>query len=337
MKRLIAIACLELAMASLAWAWEALPTTPPIPQDNPMSAEKIELGKQLFFDPRFSATGTVSCNSCHNLMLGGDDGRATSMGVHGLVGARNAPTVWNSAFHPTQFWDGRADSLEEQAKGPVVASEEMGMADLDVAINRVRAIPGYREAFARVFGGSEPVTVENAARAVAAFERTLITPDSPYDRWASGDKEAMTPQQLRGLAHFDRLGCAGCHQPPSFAGPFKRKGHFALFPFHDGEDVERYNLRADPGREAYTGRKADRHKYKIPTLRNVELTAPYFHNGQVKDLDAAVRIMAASQLNENLPADTVADIVAFLQALTGRFPAMTLPRLPPTPGTTLLP
>lgn len=324
------------ALAFGAHAWEPLPKTAPIPPDNPMTAEKIALGRQLFFDPRFSATGTVSCNTCHNLMLGGDDGRATSMGVHGLTGPRNAPTVWNSAFHPSQFWDGRAASLEEQARGPVVAPVEMGMKDLEQAIARVRAIPGYQEAFARVFGGAEPVTVENAARAVAAFERTLVTPNSAYDRWAAGEANAMTPQQVRGLAKFDQLGCSGCHQPPTFSGPHKPHGHFAVFPFNDGPFVERYRLRDDIGRMAVTQRESDRHKYKIPTLRNVALTAPYFHNGQVTRLDDAVRVMAAAQLGAQLADADVADIVAFLQALTGEFPEMALPRLPATPGASLL-
>lgn len=327
---------LILTAAAPALAWEPLPATPPVPADNPMSAAKVELGKRLFFDPRFSSTGTVSCNTCHNLMLGGDDGRPTSMGVHGLTGPRNAPTVWNAAFHPSQFWDGRAASLEEQAKGPVVAAVEMGMADLDRAIARVRAIPGYREAFARVFGGDEPVTVAHAAQAVAAFERTLVTPNSPYDRWAAGDQAALTPQQVRGLEAFDRLGCAGCHQPPTFSGPHKPGGHFAVFPFHDGPWVERFRLRDDIGRQAVTGREQDRHKYKVPTLRNVALTAPYFHNGRVATLEEAVRVMAAAQLDERLADGTVADIVAFLRALSGAFPDLTLPRLPPTPGVTLI-
>lgn len=331
------LACLvSLILAHSAQAWEALPERPPIPVDNPMTPGKIELGKRLFFDPRFSSTGTVSCNTCHNLMLGGDDGRPTSMGVHGLTGPRNAPTVWNAAFHATQFWDGRAASLEEQAKGPVVAAVEMGMKDLDVAIQRVRAIPGYRETFAQVFGGENPVTVTNAAMAVAAFERTLITPNSPYDRWARGDANAMTPAQVRGLAKFDQLGCTGCHQPPTFSGPPKPHGHFAVFPFHDSPYVEQYRLRDDMGRFAVTHREEDRHKYKVPTLRNVALTAPYFHNGAVPTLDEAVRVMARSQLNVVLSEAEVGDIVAFLQALTGDFPQIVMPRLPATLGTSLL-
>jgi cytochrome c peroxidase len=331
MKNLLMLA-LSSILSTAALAWEPLPATPPIPADNPMTAAKVELGKQLFFDPRFSSTGTVSCNTCHNLMLGGDDGRATSMGVHGLTGSRNAPTVWNAAFHPSQFWDGRAASLEEQAKGPVVASVEMGMANLDDAIARVRAIPGYREAFQRVFGGEQPVTVDNAARAVAAFERTLITPNGAYDRWAAGDPKAMSAQQIRGLETFDRLACTGCHQPPTFSGPNKPRGHFATFPFYDNTYVAKYRLRDDAGRYSSTGLEKDRHKYKIPTLRNIAMTAPYFHNGAVKTLAEAVRVMAKSQMNTDLTDEEVGDIVAFLASLTGEFPRMDLPRLPATPG-----
>ncbi|MCP5141332.1 MAG: c-type cytochrome [Chromatiales bacterium] len=331
--RLLLLALVALT-SPLASAWDALPETAPYPADNPPSAAKIELGKQLFFDPRFSATGTISCNSCHNLMAGGDDSRQTSMGVHGLTGPRNAPTVWNAAFHSVQFWDGRAKTLEDQAKGPVVAHVEMGMTDLDAAIARVRDIPGYVEQFAAVFGGAQPVTVDNAAKAVAAFERTLITPNSPYDRYVNGDTTALTEQQLRGMQAFADLGCVACHRGPAFNGPEMPGGvgFFISFPFHDSPYVEEYGLRDEPGRYAVTGNEADRHKYRVPTLRNIALTAPYFHNGRVKTLEEAVRVMAPSQLHKRLSDAQVADVVAFLNALTGPFPELTLPRLPPTPG-----
>lgn len=325
------------APAGLAEDWAALPEAPPIPPDNPQTLAKIELGKQLFFDPRFSSTGTVSCNSCHNLMAGGEDSRTTSMGVHGLAGPRNAPTVWNAAFHSVQFWDGRAGSLEDQAKGPVVAQVEMGMRTLDDAINRVRNIPGYVEQFKQVFGGDNPVTVDNAARAVAAFERTLITPGSAYDRYVKGDKTALTEQQMRGMKRFNELGCTGCHRPPAFTGPWLPGGFFVSFPFHDSPYVEKYKLREDKGREMVTKDPTDRHKYRVPTLRNVALTAPYFHNGAVPTLDEAVRVMAASQLATKLSEEEVTDIVAFLNTLTGPFPEMALPRLPPTLGKSVIP
>lgn len=337
MKRLLLLAATLSASAGFAEEWLALPVVPMVPADNPQTAAKIELGKQLFFDPRFSSTGTVSCNSCHNLMAGGEDSRTTSMGVHGLAGPRNAPTVWNSAFHSVQFWDGRAASLEEQAKGPVVAQVEMGMRSLDEAIARVRRIPGYVEQFDQVFGGKDTVTVDNAARAVAAFERTLITPGSAYDRHAQGDLAALTDQQKQGLKRFNELGCTGCHRPPAFTGPWLPGGFFVTFPFHDSPYVMKYNLRDDKGRETVTGDPADKHKYRVPTLRNVALTAPYFHNGAVASLDEAVRVMAASQLGTKLNDRDVADIVAFLGALTGPFPALALPRLPATPGVSIVP
>lgn len=171
------------ANTALAYEWQALPDKAPEPEDNPTTAEKVELGRLLYFDPRFSSTGTVSCNSRHNLMLAGEDNRAVSMGVHGKTGGRSSPTVWSAAFASTQFWDGRAASLEQQAKGPVVNPVEMGMSELEQAMNRVRAIPGYKPYFVKAFGTNNPLTVDNAAKAVGAFERTLITPNSPYDRF----------------------------------------------------------------------------------------------------------------------------------------------------------
>jgi cytochrome c peroxidase len=333
------LAGLSLLSSMSAWApaaptWEALPAQAPYPADNPPTEAKIELGKQLFFDPRFSSTGTVSCNSCHNVMAGGDDSREVSMGVHGLTGPRNAPTVWNAAFHSVQFWDGRVKTLEEQAKGPVVAAVEMGMSDLGAAIARVRDIPGYVDRFRAVFGGEQPVTIDNAAKAVAAYERTLITPNSPYDRYVQGDEGALTEQQKRGMNAFAELGCIACHRGPAFNGPPMRdgEGFFIAFPFHDNPYVEQYGLRDEPGRYAVTGDEDDRHKYRVPTLRNVALTAPYFHNGRVKTLEEAVRVMAPTQLGKTMSDARVADVVAFLKALTGEFPEQTMPRLPMTPG-----
>ena len=163
------------------------PQTAPAPADNPTTAAKVELGKMLYFDPRLSSTGTVSCFSCHNVMEGGDDHRPTSIGVHGQVGGRNAPTVWNAAFLSTQFWDGRAPALEDQAKGPPANPIEMGMPNLDAVIDRVRNIPGYKPYFEAAFGAGDVVTMDNAAKAIAAYERTLITPDNAYDRYAKGD------------------------------------------------------------------------------------------------------------------------------------------------------
>ncbi|MCK7583642.1 MAG: cytochrome-c peroxidase [Chromatiales bacterium] len=206
----------------------------------------------MFFDPRFSATGTVSCSSCHNVMAGSDDNRAVGMGVHGKTGGRSSPTVWNSAFNSVQFWDGRAASLEEQAKGPVVAGVEMGMATLDAAMDRVRAIPGYRPMFEKAFPGEkDPVTIPNAAKAVAAYERTLITPNSPYDRHVNGDRKAMTAQQVRGMQAFADNGCTACHSGAAFNGPTLPEGQgiFMKFPTFAGTAYDaKYRFRADLGR-----------------------------------------------------------------------------------------
>jgi cytochrome c peroxidase len=318
-----------------AYEWQSLPDQAPAPADNPTTAEKVELGRMLYFDPRFSKTGTVSCNSCHNLMLGGEDNRNFSMGVHGKTGGRSSPTVWNSAFASSQFWDGRAATLEDQAKGPVVNPVEMGMTDLDTAMGRVRQIPGYEPYFVKAFGDDNPMTVDNAAKAVAAFERTMITPNSSYDRFVKGDKEALDEQQQRGMNSFAELGCVACHSGPAFNGPSMAPGtgFFAKFPtFADNDYVKKYDLMKDKGRFKVTKKEADAHMFKVPTLRNIALTAPYFHNGSVGTLEEAVRVMAKTQLNKDLTDAQVEDLVAFLGALTGEFPQQALPRLPATSG-----
>ena len=320
---------------AVAYEWQALPNTAPAPADNPTTAEKVELGRMLYFDPRFSHTGTVSCNSCHNLMLGGEDNRPFSMGIHGKTGGRSAPTVWNAAFASAQFWDGRAATLEDQAKGPVVNPVEMGMSDLEKAMDRVRAIPGYKPYFVKAFGEDNPMTVENAARAVAAFERTMITPNSSYDRFVKGDKTALNAQQQRGMQTFTDVGCTGCHSGPAFNGPAMAPGagFFMKFPtFADNDYVKKYDLVKDKGRFEVTKKDSDMHLFKVPTLRNIALTAPYFHNGSVATLDEAVRVMARTQLNKELSDQQVTDVVAFLNGLTGEFPEQSLPRLPATSG-----
>ena len=332
----VLVTALFLAGAQAASAeWLALPDVAPAPADNPTTPEKVELGRALYFDPRFSSTGTVSCNSCHNVMLGGDDNRPNSMGVHGKTGGRSSPTVWNSAFASSQFWDGRAATLEEQAKGPVVNPVEMGMSDLEKTMDRVRAIPGYRPLFEAAFGKDKPMTVDNAAKAVAAYERTLITPNSPYDRYVKGDKKALTDQQVRGMNTFASVGCTSCHSGAAFSGPSMPAGtgFFMKFPtFADNAYVQQYKLRDDKGRFEVTRNDADKHLFKVPTLRNIALTAPYFHNGAVPTLEEAVKVMGKTQLNQDLSAEQVADITAFLKGLSGEFPVQTMPRLPATEG-----
>ena len=315
---------------STALAWEALPTTAPVPAENPTTAEKVELGKMLYHDPRLSSTGTVACASCHNTMLGGEDNRPNSMGVNGQTGGRSAPTVWNSAFNSVQFWDGRAASLEAQAAGPVTNPIEMGMKSWDDVVARLKSIEGYQAAFEAAFG-KDAISKENATKAIAAYERTLITPNSAYDKYVSGDKTALTAQQVRGMEKVAELGCTSCHSGPAFNGP----GVFQAFPVISNPYFEaQYHFSKDKGLAEVTKKSDDEHLWKVPTLRNIALTAPYFHNGSVKTLDEAVLIMGKLQLGKDLTKDEVADVVAFLNALTGPFPKQEMPVLPGTPGKT---
>jgi cytochrome c peroxidase len=320
--------------------FKALPDQPPIPKDNPMSEEKIELGKMLFFDPRLSMDGTISCNSCHNVMFHGGDGRPVGAGIHGQRGGRGSPTVWNSAFHTVQFWDGRAVSLEEQAKGPLINSVEMGMSSHDMVIARLQQIPGYVEAFKKVFPKDKKPTIDNAAKAIAAYERTLITPNSPFDKYMKGNKKAMTPQQIRGMKLVDEIGCTSCHTGVNFAGEgFKMgEGHYQPFPQIPGSKYDKmYDLTSDLGRYEVTKKDEDKNHWRVPTWRNVAITAPYFHNGKVHTLNEAVRVMAKTQLGMDLKDKQVSDIVAFLNALTGEFPVQTMPMLPNTVNETVTP
>ncbi len=321
--------------AAFAVDWQALPAEAPAPADNPTTPAKVELGKMLYFDPRLSSTGTVSCFSCHNVMEGGDDHRPTSIGVHGQLGGRNAPTVWNAAFHSVQFWDGRAASLEAQAKGPIVNPIEMGMPALGPAVERIRRIDGYLPEFRRAFGSDAKIDEDTIAKAIAAYERTLVTPNSAYDRFVKGDKAALTEQQQRGMAAFASVGCTSCHSGANFSGPPLPvgTGFFMKFPLNlDNEYVARYRLLDDGGKAVQTGKGEDQNLWRVPTLRNLVFTAPYFHNGLVKSLPEAVRVMAKTQLNKSLSDAEAADIAAFLGSLTGEFPQQTMPRLPPTPG-----
>lgn len=319
--------------------FKALPDQPPIPKDNPQTPAKIELGKMLFFDPRLSMDGTISCNSCHNVMFHGGDGRPVGAGIHGQRGGRGSPTVWNSAFHTVQFWDGRAATLEEQALGPLVNSVEMGMTSHDLVIERIKQIPGYIQAFKKVFPKDKEPTIANAAKAIAAYERTLITPNSPFDKYMKGNKKAMTAQQIKGMKLVDEIGCTSCHTGVNFAGDQKMgEGNYQPFPQIPGSKYDKqYDLLSDLGRYEVTKKAEDKNHWRVPTWRNIAITAPYFHNGKVKTLDEAVRVMAKTQLDMDLKEDQVQDIVAFLNALTGEFPKQSMPMLPNTVNMSLTP
>lgn len=331
-----------LLLSNLAFAIEALPKKPPVPKDNPMTPAKIELGKQLFHDPRLSGNGSLSCASCHSVMGAGGDGRMTSVGIHGQEGGRNAPTVWNSAYLSAQFWDGRAATLEDQAKGPLINPIEMGMTSHDEVVTRIKKIEGYQTAFAKVFGvpnsqtPKDTVNIDNVAKAIAAYERTLVTPNSPYDKFARGDSHALNPRAKKGFEKFNAFGCVACHQGATFAGPTlpTGQGFYQKFPvYKEGNPyLEKYKFTKDLGRYEVTKKDEDKNTWRVPTLRNVAVTAPYFHNGAVKTLDEAVRVMAKSQLNRTLTDEEAGDLVEFLKSLTGEFPKQEMPRLPDTVG-----
>lgn len=313
---------------------EKFPDRVEIPKDNPMTPEKIELGKQLFFDSRLSKNNKVSCNSCHNVMKFGDDGRPRSPGHEGKLGGRNSPTVYNAAFYSVQFWDGRAPTLEEQSKGPLINPLEMGMESHDVVVDIVNTVPAYHQEFEKAFGNGK-ITIDKVAKAIASYERTLITPNSPYDKFVAGDKSALNPAAIRGWKLVKTVGCTSCHSGPMFAGPQLPigSGFYQKFPtFPIPEYDKKFKFTADTGRFAETKQEADKFMFRVASWRNVARTAPYFHNGAVPTLKEAVKIMAKAQLGKDLKNNEVTDIVAFLESLNGEIPKQTPPTLPQGKG-----
>ncbi len=327
-----------------AFGFGEFPSKVPVPADNPMTPAKIALGKQLYFDPRISLSGTVSCNSCHDVAGNGTNNLPQSFGVFGRLDLpRTTPTVFNAAFNTVQFWDGRARSLEQQIEGPTTNPVEMGMPSHEAVANRVKRIAGYRAEFAEVFGGRDPITFDHVAKAIAAFERTLVTPNSPYDRYLKGDTAAMSTAAREGMKLFSSAGCDACHGGPMFDNPGlpMGTGWYRRFPMQPAYPlcagfVRTYHLAGDLGRFGVTHDPADKAFFRVPGLRNVALTAPYFNYGTVQNLHDAVRVMGACQLGKTLTAAQVNELVAFLDSLTGQFPKITLPRLPQTRNTTLL-
>ncbi|MFA5537689.1 MAG: cytochrome-c peroxidase [Gemmobacter sp.] len=313
-----------------------LPSTIPALKENRATPEKIELGKALFFDPRLSASGVFSCYSCHNLTTGGDDNMEVSVGHGWQKGPRNSPTVFNAVLNEAQFWDGRAADLMEQAQGPIQAGVEMANTPENV-IATLGSMPQYVTWFEGAFPGEDDaVTFENMARAIEAFEATLLTP-APFDAWLNGDDHALTEEQLVGLELFIDVGCVACHAGVNVGG-------HGYYPFglieRPGADILPPD---DRGRFAVTDTVDDEYVFRASPLRNVSVTAPYFHSGRVWDLKVAVQIMAESQLGEELPDAQAEQIVAFLDSLTGTVPPITLPLLPaetattPRPTTEILP
>lgn len=278
---------------------------------NPVTEEKVALGRMLFFDQRLSVNGSISCNTCHRLDNWGVDGDPTSKGHDGSRGNRNSPTVYNAAGHFVQFWDGRSPDIEDQAKGPVLNPVEMGMPKADEVVAALKAIPGYVDAFKRAFAAdADPVTFDNAAKAIGAFERKLVTP-SRWDQFLKGEQNALAEGEKAGFNAYVEAGCTACHAGPYVGGNLFQKLGVAK-PWPDTSDL---------GRESVTKDESDRMIFKAPSLRNVEKTGPYFHNGKVKTLQQAVELMAEYELGTSLSAEQVRSINEFLKALTGTIPA----------------
>jgi cytochrome c peroxidase len=286
----------------------------------PASQAQIDLGRMLFFDKRLSRDQDLSCNSCHNLEHYGVDNEATSVGAKGVRGRRNSPSVYNAAGHFTCFWDGRAGNIEEQAKGPILNPAEMAMPDPRAVIAVLQAIPGYLTAFHAAFPNEvSPVSYDNVGRAIGAFERKLVTP-SRWDRYLAGDHAALAEKEVAGLKLFTDIGCMTCHTGEFVGGSmFQKVGVASPWP-----------NQADQGRFEVTKLDSDHMMFKVPSLRNVAKTAPYFHDGSARTLEQAVTLMAHHQVGEDLSKDDVASIVAWLGALTGDLPTkyIAAPRLP---------
>jgi cytochrome c peroxidase len=301
--------------------FKPLPSTIPAVKDNRITKEKIELGQALFFDPRLSASGVFSCNSCHNLATGGDDNLETSIGHGWQKGPRNSPTAFNAVFNEAQFWDGRAEDLKAQAKGPIQAGVEMANTPQQV-VATLKSMPQYVDWFTAAFPGEkDSVTFDNMAKAIEAFEATLLTP-APFDKYLNGDDLALTNEQKTGLNLFMDKGCAGCHSGINVGG----NGYhpFGVIEKPGGEVLPE----DDKGRFAVTATADDQYVFRAAPLRNVAVTAPYFHSGKVWDLKQAVAIMSSSQLGTELAPKEVDAIVEFLHALTGDPPRIEYPVLP---------
>jgi cytochrome c peroxidase len=293
-----------------------------IPISFDWNSAKIELGKKLFFEPRLSKSGWISCNSCHNLSTGGADNLPSSIGHKWLFGPINAPTVLNAKFNLAQFWDGRAKDLKEQAKGPIANPMEMA-SNHELAVNVLQSISEYVQWFKEVYG-EEKITIDNVADAIAAFEETLTTPNSRFDLWLRG-YDRISKSEEEGYALFKDKGCIHCHNGFGVGGTSFQKFGVTKPYDKDTQTLGRYNVTKD---------EKDKYVFKVPLLRNIELTAPYFHDASAWSLSEAVKIMAEYQLGVTLTDDETNTIVAFLRTLTGDQPSIIFPRLPPSTSIT---
>lgn len=316
--------------------FQPLPVSPPVPGDNRQTPEKIELGRLLYFDPRLSFTGVLNCNSCHDVFAGGDNSQRISIGALGQAGHRNVPTVWNVAYQSVVFWDGRATSLENAIAEHLLDPTVMAIPNAATITGRLEVIAAYRGMFAAAYPRERDLGYEQIVQALAAYLRTLVTPNAPFDRFLRGDNSALPLSAQRGYREFIDNGCAACHFWVNLSGPAPGlelkmgEGFYELFPNHVGSpyDAKYELLSGDMGRYHIDGREEHRYLWRVPTLRNVALTAPYFHNGAVPTLDEAVRVMAETQFMRALDERQVADIVDFLAHLTGELPEQVMPKLP---------
>ena len=313
-----------LAVAGGAWAANVRDEPiKPIQAAQVSDAGKVELGKKLWFEPRLSMSGIISCNTCHNLSMGGTDNLKTSIGHGWKAGPVNSPTVFNSSLAIAQFWDGRAADLKEQAGGPIQADVEMNMPHT-LAVGILQSIPGYVDEFKRVYG-KDKIDIDMITDSIAEFEKTLVTPNARFDKWLAGDDKALTEKELAGYTLFKESGCVACHNGPAAGGTsFQRMG--VVEPYKTSSPAE--------GRSAVTGVDADRFNFKVPTLRNVELTYPYFHDDEAATLEQAVDTMGRLQLGRTYSKDEIGQIVAFLKTLTGELPQIAMPILPPSSNET---
>ena len=288
----------------------------PVPPATGVDPARAELGRQLFHDPRLSDDGSISCASCHPLASGGSDRRRFSIGIGGHQGRINAPTVFNSGLNFTQFWDGRADTLEQQVEGPLLDPGEMGTTWSRV-VARLGEDPALRQTFRRLY--PEGITPASIRDAIASFERTLVTTDAPFDRWLRGDDDALSDDQLEGYRLFQEYGCISCHQGVNVGGNmYGYMGAMGDYFSARGDGIRT----ADLGRFNVTGREQDRFLFKVPSLRLALLTPPYFHDGQTATIEEAIRTMARFQLGREIPDRDVARIIDFLGSLIGNHPLL---------------
>lgn len=322
-KKVLTMSLLAGIAFSPAYVLAANEPIQPIKAVVPEKPEIAELGKMLFFDPRLSKSGFISCNSCHNLSMGGTDNIKTSIGHKWQQGPINAPTVLNSGMNLAQFWDGRAKDLKEQAGGPIANPGEMASTH-ELAVKVIASIPQYVAKFKLAFG-TDAVNIDRITTAIAAFEETLVTPDSRFDKWLEGDKNALNKKEIEGYELFKSSGCTQCHNGPAVGGnSYQKMG--VIHPY--------ITKNSAVGRMDVTGKERDKYVFKVPTLRNVELSYPYFHDGETATLEKAVEIMGKIQLDHDFNQKEIASIVAFLKTLTGKQPEFNLPILPPSNNAT---